>query len=664
MIRLLFTVLTLWSFACFAGPGDTTKVFSHDETHWDWNGNFYDTVQFPPPGTYSKVIMHYELGCPSIGCSEWDYTTTIQLMDISDPNAIDRYELAKVITPYAGDKQQGWFHEYKFDVTGFTPLLTGEKVINAKYGGWQNGFTVSIWFDFIEGTPPMDPLSVHQVYLGSYTYGNASNPINGNLQYEEIDPVTGAENFQFKVAATGHGFGNNNNTGVNPDNCAEFCDKWFKLRVNNAVRYQQTVWRNDCGDEAHIAQTGTWIYNRAGWCPGGEAEEFVYDFTENLPDNQSTFGIELEWENYTATNVNMSYIISGIVFQYGAINHSLDAEVSDVLRPTTYDRYSRYNPTGENPLIIIKNLGSDVLNTAEIRYGVTGGKEYRVSWQGNLGFLETDTVELVIPSHNFYVSPANEFYASIENPNGGVDEVAHNNTFTTHYTIPDVYNSRMVLEVKSNNRGNENRYLLATSDNDTLVWRDNLANNTTYVDTIEAVPGAYFFYIEDDGSGGGGDGLSWWANPNQGTGSAKLINVNVPGSTPPLFIHNIESDFGNFYRYNFTIGYDLDEGDPSLDDPSWLPPNAITSVSKKVDNAGLSIYPNPSSDVLQIHLQNRQEGTELVIYSQMGAEVMRKTVPATADYLERIDVSAWTNGIYIVQLVNDNEIKTRKFVKQ
>ena len=216
--------------------------------------------------------MHYVLGCPTGGCSEWDYKTNIELWNPINDSTIDEYELARVITPYAGDKNNGWFHEYIFDVTDYSSLLTGEKIIMAYYGGYQDGFTITIWFEFIEGTPPREALNVQKIYRsgsGGFLYGYSSDPIEDHLTNKtmNLDPLT--KEAKFRLVATGHGFGNS--TGGNPDNCVEFCPKWFRLMVNGSQEYNATVWKDDCGAEANVGQTGTWIYNRDGWCPGSEA---------------------------------------------------------------------------------------------------------------------------------------------------------------------------------------------------------------------------------------------------------------------------------------------------------------------------------------------------------------------------------------------------------
>ncbi|MGB0392158.1 MAG: peptide-N-glycosidase F-related protein, partial [Salibacteraceae bacterium] len=604
-------------------------------------------------------IMHYVLGCPSIGCSEWDYTTLIQLWD--ENNTSEKYELAKVITPYAGDKNASWHHEYKFDVTHMLPLLQGQKVLNARYDGWQDGFTISVYFEFIEGTPPRTPLQVDQVYFGGYKYGDNTQPINAALKKDTISINPTMAQSEFIMSATGHGFGNNNGNGVNPENCAEFCDKYYNLIVNNSARYQQTVWRDDCGSEPLYAQTGTWVYNRAGWCPGSESQVFKHDITDFI--SGSEFTMKVDWQNYTATNVNMSYNISGQVVQYGPANHTLDAEIMDVLNPSSYDRYSRYNPSANAPTIVIRNTGSTTVGAVKIKYGVSGGTFYTTTWVGNLEFMESQEVTLPIPEHNFFKGDgSNVFIAEILEVNHSVDEVASNNKFHSPFEPATFRNGVFTLTVKTNNRGYENWYLLTNAVGDTVLFRDNLANNETYIDTLDLPKQVYNFYIED----AGGDGLNWWANTAQGVGSATLRNVGISGSQPPLYVDNVEPDFGNFIFQSFSIGYHMSYGNPDYDETTWTPPLevGIQKMDVEVAKGTFTIYPNPGNDFVNIESINFEGRTQIQIFNQVGALIYQSNMAMHNGSIETISAKDWSKGIYFITVSDNRKRETIKFVKQ
>ncbi len=77
-IILLFCV---YFNSAIAGPGDTTTVRAHDNAHMSWWGSYDAWAVFPPAGTsYRRINMDFTLGCPTNGCSDWDYTVQVEAM--------------------------------------------------------------------------------------------------------------------------------------------------------------------------------------------------------------------------------------------------------------------------------------------------------------------------------------------------------------------------------------------------------------------------------------------------------------------------------------------------------------------------------------------------------------------------------------------------------
>ncbi|MEM9023585.1 MAG: peptide-N-glycosidase F-related protein, partial [Bacteroidota bacterium] len=299
-MKKLYTFLCLAliaSPALFAGTGDTTHVATHQQTHWTWWGGTDTTVLFPDDSKrYEKILMYYTLGCPASGCSEWDYTTKIEVRHDNGVDSLPQLiELARIITPYAGTYSNDWKHTWTFDVTDYAPILRDSVTIRAFYGGWQNGFTVTIDFDFIEGIPPRDPLMVSNLYRsgpGGWKYGIAADPIESKLIPKDVAIPADAANTAVRFTASGHGFGNNN--GGNPLNCAEFCEKDFMVKVDGVQRYSQAMWRDDCGMVALYPQGGTWLFNRANWCPGEKAIAYTHELTDFVtPGSTASLDIDL-----------------------------------------------------------------------------------------------------------------------------------------------------------------------------------------------------------------------------------------------------------------------------------------------------------------------------------------------------------------------------------
>ncbi|HET9137707.1 MAG TPA: peptide-N-glycosidase F-related protein [Candidatus Kapabacteria bacterium] len=63
-----------------AKTGDTTHVVVMDKYLWTYNGFQDRWTKFPDSTkSYEKILLRYQLTCPTGGCGEWDYTTGIVL---------------------------------------------------------------------------------------------------------------------------------------------------------------------------------------------------------------------------------------------------------------------------------------------------------------------------------------------------------------------------------------------------------------------------------------------------------------------------------------------------------------------------------------------------------------------------------------------------------
>lgn len=93
--------------------------------------------------------------------------------------------------------------------------------------------------------------------------------------------------------------------------------------------------------------------------------------------------------------------------------------------------------------------------------------------------------------------------------------------------------------------------------------------------------------------------------------------------------------------------------------------SSISSVNEVEGLTGFELTPNPASDFVKINinLENSIEG-EFVITNQIGQVVYTSEVKTiNREHVETLDVSAFSNGVYFVQLKSENQASTFKFVK-
>lgn len=530
-------------------------------------------------------------------------------------------ELINFITPYGINLNLGMQGKtWAFDVTDFAPVLKGPRHIEMRDGIYQED--IDIKFVFYEGTPPRDVKSISQIWPSGSWVSPSYNDIVNNRYFEPRDIALDANATQFKLrsAISGHG------------QEGEFVPRNHTLRLNNSINFTRQVWK-ECATNPIYPQGGTWIYDRAGWCPGAAVDVKEYDITPNVTPGQS---INLDYSLPAVANPGQSnYRVNNQLVTYGPINFSLDAAVDYVKSPTKRVEYQRFNPLCNEPVVAIKNTGSTPLTSLTITYGRKGGTMSTYNWTGNLAFLASAEVTLPQPAWNS--SSVNEFVVYVSNPNGSADQYAYNDTLYSEFNIPVTLNQNVYFELKTNNYSTQNSYTLKDAQGTTIISRSGLAANTIYRDTVSLLPDCYTVYLTDNGD----DGLSFWANTAQGSGYFRVRNVSNGG-----VVLNFNPDFGDNVYAQFTVGYSLPVEDPQA--PIW----------------SFSVYPSPASDIVTAEISMPlYSDVQLRLMNMLGEEVISQQLSVTQQ-LEKValDVSGITSGIYYLVAETGTSRQVKKVV--
>ncbi len=640
-IIIAYIACSILSFThLYAATGDTSiiQVFTFAGTQ--------DTVAVFPAANerYEKILMYYTLKCVEtpggaggLGypCGEWDYLSYTYLYQLSDN---ERFEIARYITPYGINLSLGDGFTWIFDVSDYRPLLTDSIRITA--GNWQEWLDLK--FIFIEGIPARDPLKVENLWSGNPHYGT-NTPIENFLTTKSVSFGSDMKNARLKVRVTGHGFGGN-------ENCAEFCAKQHFFKIDGVQRHAQTVWRDDCAYNPVFPQGGTWVYNRANWCPGAEVETYDMEISEYVqPNNTHAFDYEIEPYTWNGSGSVPYYAIEAQVVSYGLPNFSLDAAIDDIVAPSATDIFSRKNPICSYPVVKIKNNGTEALQTLVIKYGVAGGEPCFYRWNGNLKFLETEIVTLPLFNWNGLDTGNAMFYAEAIEPNfNSDDEYELNNKATVPFYLPPVYDTAFVIFFKTNSVPEQNAFYLKNAQDSIIFSRTNMAANFIYRDTIHLSPGCYKFIVTDQGE----DGLSWWAN-NDGHGYARFKKLNVSG-----FWENFNADFGAEIYHEFMAGYPLGN---APNPPECEDITSVATVSKK--SPEIKLFPNPNSGefILETVFEKPQNIT-VSIGNFLGMSLWSKSFSNT-DYLaETFQLQGLPSGIYIITIHTETGMYSKRFV--
>lgn len=524
------------------------------------------------------------------------------------------YEIMSFVTPYGigidfGLEGLTW----TFDVTDFGPILKNNKRIYMTGGGqWQE--EMDIQFEFIKGTPDRDVIDITQIWpVRSTGYQN----ILSDWRYEPRQFVydDNVASYKIRTAITGHGQEGEFIPRIHSIDVSDFVDSW-------------SVWK-ECSENPVYPQGGTWVYDRAGWCPGMATDVREYDVTPYFQFAQTPV---VDYTVNTASGDSRYYVNSQLI-EYGKPNKMNDSGIADIINPSGNIEHGKFNPACSSPVIVIKNHGGEALRTATIKYGVVGVSELSYEWTGNLGFLGEDRVELPAGIDLTLGGENSEFFARIESPN---DSYGNNDAMKTRIEIADHYTGDIIIEMRTNNVAPETSYNVIDIDGNTILQRFGgaLSSNTTYRDTLSDLNGCFQINVTDSD----GDGISWWAN-NDGNG---YVRVKQDGEDWT----SIATDFGSFVNYTFTSGI-------------------ISNTQELEIIKDVKLYPNPGHDNITISNLDAWDNSINVSVTNLAGQVIFNQV-AQKQVINNRPFNALNNlseGVYIINLLDSNKTSTLRFVK-
>jgi hypothetical protein len=316
-----------------------------------------------------------------------------------------------------------------------------------------------------------------------------------------------------------------------------------------------------------------------------------------------------------------------------------------VLNPNDWEYYSKWNPTCQNPRILIKNTGETTLTSCMIDVWV-GGFDNVISyeWTGSLPFLAEEMVEIPItPEWWADFEGSNVFSARVRLPNGGIDEYANNDIYRVTFEASPVINDPFFIWFKTNNKASENAIYLRDSNGEVVYSRTSLANSTEYKDTMNLPTGCYTLELTDSDN----DGISFWYSASVEGETAGFLRLRKVGGS---VIKTFDPDFGNYTKYSFSVGY------------------AVGLEENNEQDYKLSIFPNPSTGQFNLTLDNFVgEGIALSVYNSIGEIVHAERIADNNEnaYLQRqLDLSHLNKGTYFVQVISNEKSITKRIVIQ
>lgn len=579
------------------------------------------------PSLPTDTILVWEAG---VNCYTWSVNTGMAVDSAMIPSdsivyqqtkewysPISRFEIERFITPYGINLDLGPAgFQWVYDVTDYAPLFHGP--VRLQSGNRQE--LLDLTFVLIEGTPPRDVKHLRNLYDGSFGYrgmadGNLLTPLDIPL-----DPD--GKGWRIKTRTSGHGFGSG-------ENCAEFCNKRHWIDVDGVSEvFNWQVWR-ECATNPVFPQGGTWIYDRAGWCPGSETDIYDHELTPHVTAGD-TVSLDYGVQGYPANGGNGNYVTRVQLVTYDDPNHTDDMAVERIIAPNNWDIYSKMNPICSTPSIIIKNKGSNTVTSATIHYGVTGGASTTYNWTGSLAFMEDEVVELDLIDL-FQTGSTNQFYARVEIAG---DQYPTNDTLFSNFKAPRIFPNHFYLNLRTNARAQETKYTLHDDQGNLLEQSSPFwASNSIYRDTFLLDKGCYIFRLYDTDE----DGLEFFAN-NDGAGFARFFEVGGSG------IYTFEPDFGKEIILQFKIDTEVSIEEVGLD-------------------PYVKVFPNPSKGLLNVQYEfGVMRDMNVSVTSSMGQIIYQEELGSVNWGRHPIDLSEAAPGVYFVKIQSGDESIVKKVV--
>ena len=282
------------------------------------------------------------------------------------------------------------------------------------------------------------------------------------------------------------------------------------------------------------------------------------------------------------------------------------------------------------PEISIINSGQITLTSATVTYSLDGAPVTTINWTGSLANNES-AVEVIPPYSN--LSPgAHAFVVTISDPNGNTDQNTGNDVFTYNFNVSPLYaTATVIFNVTTDDFATETTWELVNSGGTVVDSGPATAYSdfTTYQETI-AIPTfdeCYTFTIFDSY----GDGICC----AYGAGTYDLQD-----DTGTIIITG--GEFGSEESIQFQVADPLSVDEAGLE-------NALT------------IYPNPTSDILNIKLGNVQDA-KFSITNLLGQSITSGVL--NANDVNTLDLSSRASGVYFITINSGDSSLTKKIVKQ
>lgn len=281
------------------------------------------------------------------------------------------------------------------------------------------------------------------------------------------------------------------------------------------------------------------------------------------------------------------------------------------------------------PIIKLTNLGNNAVTNVTIQYSIGFGNDQIINWTGNLASNQSE--EITLPTQTLS-GGFHTFSVSTSGPNNLTDEGTDNNSVFQLFNINAYDTDTIDLTLTPDNLGSQITWEFKNASGTVIQSGGPYTNgNTQTINESLQVPteGCYTFTILDSNN----DGICC----EFGNGSYSL-------ATPTGTTIANGADYGGIDETKVILGRAL-------------------SVSDYFLNNTLRLYPNPTTNAMQIDVANQSELPDnYTIYNTLGQKIVNKTINNTSDL--NVNTSSFNDGIYFIRIAKGQNFKVLSFVKK
>lgn len=326
----------------------------------------------------------------------------------------------------------------------------------------------------------------------------------------------------------------------------------------------------------------------------------------------------------------------------------------------------------ENVVATLKNFVGTTITSVTINWTVNSVAQTPFSWTGTLG--AGASVDVIIGTYNFSAANTYAIVATTSLPNGVADDDATNDAgygtlvVTTAPTLfSENFDALTIPALPSNWLVETNVVEWQTVDDASLAANSAPNMIITYYDATSAKDDWFFTDALNLVAGTNYKLSFWYDGPGwSGVGESMKVTLgatqNAAGATQTLWDNPSIMTTSGTYEEAIVLFSPTTSGCYYLGWHAYSPLNLdylavddinleiASGVNDNVINANISVYPNPATST--IHIANAKNPV-VNIYNSLGEIVMSSNKTT-------IDVSGLSQGLYIVKVVENNNIYTNQ----